>query len=571
MKKYFNVLALLLPVFAVAQNPSFVQMQNGEAINFPGGFYHNNNEVIISKGTDWPHTANGLIVLSDQGLQELDIPWKATFFSYYADDYIDGVMAAADLYQVHQGKIYFQQREYNTNHGYKLLEYSPGSSKLKTILNSKSGTMAVAKYNNKIHVTRGFTSFTSSDTIASSYDLSTGTLSHDLNTNRFRNVANYIEYNGNLVYPKKYNTDGELGVFLYNDSSGTEISLLPSTLVDTTLAKEHSFIRSYNYQVHNGKLFFELVYISPDYHEYALYTSNGQAGDAKKVATIKDTWYEDNAGTLLPMELSIYPQPYTYHNGYVYFFAEKPGFDEIFHLHRTDGTVAGTSIISDKKLSPYIGMRNNIFQLMGDEIYFSGHEGSRAFVDNHNNLYSINTNTLEEKTHINDATVHTHIKALNDSLLFIMLSGSEFGFDFDYTLYNINSNTATSFDNEIRTYHNTLSQSALAGNHLYYTGSDKDGLPALKKYNIQATVTDVADFEELAWEIYPNPSSSVVRFTQAGLKENVDVKILDLNGRVLIQSNTAEAINISQLNSGVYFVQLSKQGEILGTKKLIRQ
>lgn len=57
------------------------------------------------------------------------------------------------------------------------------------------------------------------------------------------------------------------------------------------------------------------------------------------------------------------------------------------------------------------------------------------------------------------------------------------------------------------------------------------------------------------FRIYPNPATDVISI--AGVDENTQVSIFDLNGRKLQQRQNTQQIDVSNLQSGIYLVEIS--------------
>ena len=78
--------------------------------------------------------------------------------------------------------------------------------------------------------------------------------------------------------------------------------------------------------------------------------------------------------------------------------------------------------------------------------------------------------------------------------------------------------------------------------------------------NITAEAADI--------KIYPNPASSVVHIDA---QSKVNAVIFDLQGKKVLQQDDATSINISQLENGVYFIQLySSEGSLIKTQRLVK-
>ncbi|RMA57135.1 FG-GAP-like repeat-containing protein [Ulvibacter antarcticus] len=79
----------------------------------------------------------------------------------------------------------------------------------------------------------------------------------------------------------------------------------------------------------------------------------------------------------------------------------------------------------------------------------------------------------------------------------------------------------------------------------------------------------VTQFEIEGLRLFPNPASDVLNFSLKGL-ENKPVTIIDLNGKVIKNTSISSEndINVSSLDSGVYFVQLEIEKQVVSYKFL---
>jgi len=76
-----------------------------------------------------------------------------------------------------------------------------------------------------------------------------------------------------------------------------------------------------------------------------------------------------------------------------------------------------------------------------------------------------------------------------------------------------------------------------------------------------------AGFADL--RIYPNPVSDIL-FIPAGNPGRI--KIADLSGRILIHKETASSrINVSALQDGIYFIQILKNDNSMGTGRFVKR
>ena len=88
------------------------------------------------------------------------------------------------------------------------------------------------------------------------------------------------------------------------------------------------------------------------------------------------------------------------------------------------------------------------------------------------------------------------------------------------------------------------------------------------KITQNAPTASVDDFATNSVKMYPNPAKGVVNFTSAS-NEVLDVAVYDLLGKEVLRANAVQSqLNISSLNPGMYFVNMT-QGTTVSTKKLV--
>lgn len=76
--------------------------------------------------------------------------------------------------------------------------------------------------------------------------------------------------------------------------------------------------------------------------------------------------------------------------------------------------------------------------------------------------------------------------------------------------------------------------------------------------------------ENMAINIYPNPASSLISFTNSSLIESIE--IYNLSGKLLLQFNkNRDDVNVSQLSNGMYLVKIKTQNNRQVIKKLIKK
>ena len=83
-----------------------------------------------------------------------------------------------------------------------------------------------------------------------------------------------------------------------------------------------------------------------------------------------------------------------------------------------------------------------------------------------------------------------------------------------------------------------------------------------------ASTAGVDDLTVNSVKMYPNPAKGVVNFTSAS-NADLDIAVYDLLGKEVLRANAVQSqLNISSLNPGMYFVNMT-QGTTVSTKKLV--
>lgn len=156
-----------------------------------------------------------------------------------------------------------------------------------------------------------------------------------------------------------------------------------------------------------------------------------------------------------------------------------------------------------------------------------------------------------------------------------LLNGAQAWIFYDYTGSNF-------FDGQVATFNlGTVSQKeaiAFVSDSLLYYSDEKTFINGgnlyaldisswLESLNTSTSVQDVA--AEFPFLLFPNPSTDLV-FIQHNSKTAVDLRLYDLNGRMLIQKNTLDSpirLEVNQLPEGTYLLQLN-DGSSVRTERL---
>ena len=96
----------------------------------------------------------------------------------------------------------------------------------------------------------------------------------------------------------------------------------------------------------------------------------------------------------------------------------------------------------------------------------------------------------------------------------------------------------------------------------------KNGFDLIVQDNGHVGIKDVQANPEV--NIYPNPASSILNIEAQNFKIEY-IQILDYSGKIVLTENTSfKAINLKEISSGVYFIKLINDEQVI-TKKLIKR
>jgi hypothetical protein len=104
------------------------------------------------------------------------------------------------------------------------------------------------------------------------------------------------------------------------------------------------------------------------------------------------------------------------------------------------------------------------------------------------------------------------------------------------------------------------------GNVMTVTVVDFDGCGSTNQF----TVNSLTEENPQGIKIYPNPASTEIYIDLTGSNEQIEnLRIVSINGQLLIQSGKADLINVSALSEGVYILQIELAGEEQISKKVL--
>ena len=87
-------------------------------------------------------------------------------------------------------------------------------------------------------------------------------------------------------------------------------------------------------------------------------------------------------------------------------------------------------------------------------------------------------------------------------------------------------------------------------------------------YQLISTSLDLEKIANQSFAIYPNPSSGYFTVDNEN-DRNYKIEVIDLLGNNLPFSENGNTVDLSNLNDGVYFIQIAQDGRIFSKKVMI--
>ncbi len=109
-------------------------------------------------------------------------------------------------------------------------------------------------------------------------------------------------------------------------------------------------------------------------------------------------------------------------------------------------------------------------------------------------------------------------------------------------------------------------------NALGWQQSTEKGSVMIRPYFKDRIATGINNtIKKYNWNIYPNPGQGIINTNSIIQSEEFSVRVIDLQGRLLKIINSSPIIDISDLEKGIYLLQLvNSKNEILQTQKYIK-
>lgn len=196
-----------------------------------------------------------------------------------------------------------------------------------------------------------------------------------------------------------------------------------------------------------------------------------------------------------------------------------------------------------------------------------------GFVEHNGFLYS--TTTQEDVENVNSGTIYT-INLSNNTHDFIYtldLEGAHPRGTFTVSpngRFYISCNGGAINSGGIMEY-NPLNGTPTNMHSLTSANGIKPMNNALAIVDFNALSVDDNILEDLNISIYPNPVSDYLSIDNSGDMNIQKIDLFNTNGQLIYSSNSIESINLSAIESGIYFVQLRIDSGRILTKKILKE
>ncbi|MDG1331911.1 MAG: S8 family peptidase [Crocinitomicaceae bacterium] len=76
--------------------------------------------------------------------------------------------------------------------------------------------------------------------------------------------------------------------------------------------------------------------------------------------------------------------------------------------------------------------------------------------------------------------------------------------------------------------------------------------------------------QDLDWTIYPNPASESISLKGLEDESITSIKVLNMNGAVVLDSDSSQLISVSELKAGMYFTRIVRNGKVEQQKFIVK-
>lgn len=261
-----------------------------------------------------------------------------------------------------------------------------------------------------------------------------------------------------------------------------------------------------------------------------------------------ETIYEPTSGSILNINGGL-----IINDGFIYFNSSVNGISQIQRIPVSGGSPETIFVPSTLNFV--------ITQVFNNHLYYVGSNNDTDEPD----LFRVDLSNPVETfvSDINGVTGFNQSSYINENNLYL---GFESTGDDPIIRFDLNGNIP--LEHEVVIEDVSSAPLGITGhlNDLYYS----DGGPQTILI-VEDGLLNVGDFQPLSFNVFPNPSNSKF-FIDLKMQEPFNYSITDILGKIVLKGTYAiEGVDISELNSGVYFISVVTQDTNSRAFKLIKQ
>ena len=76
--------------------------------------------------------------------------------------------------------------------------------------------------------------------------------------------------------------------------------------------------------------------------------------------------------------------------------------------------------------------------------------------------------------------------------------------------------------------------------------------------------------QDLDWTVYPNPVSDAISLKGLENESVASIKVLNMNGAIVLDIDSPQSISVSELKAGMYFVRIVRNGKVQQQKFVVQ-
>lgn len=261
-----------------------------------------------------------------------------------------------------------------------------------------------------------------------------------------------------------------------------------------------------------------------------------------------DTIYEPASGITLNINGGL-----IINDGFIYFSSSVNGISQIQRIPLSGGSSETFFIPSTANFV--------VTQIHNNQLYYVGNNNDTDEPD----LFRVDLSNPVETfvSDINGVTGFIQSSYINEDNLYL---GFESLGDDPIIRFDLNGNIP--LEHEIVIEDVSSAPLGITGhlNNLYFS----DGGPQTIII-VEDGLLNVGDFQPLSFNVFPNPGNSKI-FIDLKMQEPFNYSITDILGKIVLKGTYAiEGVDVSELNSGVYFISVITQDTNSRSFKLIKQ